>query len=63
MGERITGPARGVSPCAGCARPWKQPGCHDKCQDFKSWKEEAQKNKKAKEEYLKSRFSYPYRRR
>ena len=29
----------GVSPCKGCTRSMKEIGCHSKCKDYISWKE------------------------
>lgn len=56
-GKRITGPVRDMSPCNGCKRPWKKPGCHDTCPDFAPWKQKGEDVRQAREEYLKSRYS------
>lgn len=42
---------RGKGPCCGCERPWKKPGCHDTCPDFKPWLEELNRVNNNRKEY------------
>lgn len=37
------------APCRGCKL--KQPGCHDRCEDYKQWKTEYSKEQAALREY------------
>lgn len=57
MHAGIDGPCRGVSPCKGCARKEKKPGCHDRCKDYKDWKTVIEQNRKAEQAYKAKPFS------
>ena len=50
---------RETSPCDGCTRPWKTPGCHDTCVDFKKWKRKRDQVNAARREY-EIRHKYKY---
>lgn len=49
---------RDPSPCLGCTRESKCPGCHDHCEDFHRWKDKCKEIKQAKKEYASRRKSY-----
>ena len=57
MGKPITGAVRDKSPCAGCQRPEKKAGCHDRCKDFKAWRETVDATNKKRIEYKNQPFS------
>lgn len=57
MGKAITGPVRGKSPCYGCQRPDKKAGCHDRCKEFKEWRDQVDAANKKRIEYANQPFS------
>ena len=57
MGGRITGTVRDKSPCFGCTREQKAPGCHDRCPEFKAWRQKVDAVNAAMQEYKKQPFS------
>ena len=57
MGKAITGSVRGVAPCKGCQRPEKKSGCHDRCKDFRAWRETVDAINKKRSEYANQPFS------
>lgn len=57
MGKPITGPVREKSPCAGCQRPEKKSGCHDRCKEFKAWREKVDATNGKRKEYAERPFS------
>lgn len=57
MHAGIDGPCREVSPCKGCTRNEKRPGCHDRCKDYKDWKAVIEQNRKAEQVYKAKPFS------
>ena len=36
--SKMNGPVRDISPCKGCERPDKKPGCHGNCEPYDEWR-------------------------
>ena len=51
MERRVIGPVREPSPCMGCTREMKAAGCHDRCKDFKLWRQNVETIKQKRREY------------
>lgn len=51
--NKLTGPVRNVSPCKGCDRPDKKPGCHGNCEPYDKWRADVAETNRKRVEYAK----------
>lgn len=49
--NKLTGPVRNVSPCKGCDRPDKKPGCHGNCEPYDKWRADVAETNRKRVEY------------
>lgn len=57
MENRVSGPIRDKSPCMGCTREEKCPGCHDRCGVYQAWRQKIAAANEKRREYQRQPFS------
>ena len=60
MARCMSNPVREHPPCYGCTREEKRPGCHDRCKDYKAWKDLVQEVQGKRNAYLRRKMSRIY---